>query len=294
MKLGFVTEYTPEIVEFAGREGFECLELFCEPGTALDLDRMTEVDIDTFVEHMKRNHVQLGTLCCSVNHLHGDPEIRRRNNEYFKKCLRLAKRFGTNIVTTNAWADPAKRPEENMPVFQEVFSDYITVAEKEGVRIGLENCPHFVGYPTPVGNIAFAPGMWRAMFEAVPSDYLGLEFDPSHLYWLGVDYLRALREFAHKVVAVHAKDTEIMVDEIYNWGVIGKQFGRKNDWDLGFYRYRIPGWGSVDWKGIMKVLYDAHFDGPMMIEHEDPVFDGQLRPQGLKMGLKYLRELMIQ
>ena len=294
MKLGFLTDYTPEIVKFAAEVGFDCLELFCGPDSSLNLNKIDKKEIQDLTETFEKNGVKVGTLCCSVNHLHKDETIRRENNEYFIKCIRLAKSFGTDTVTTNAWGDTTKTPEENIPVFQEVFTRYVKIAEEEGVKIGLENCPHTVGYPIPLGNIAYAPGMWRAIFKAVPSPNLGLEFDPSHLYWLGVDYLRAIREFAHRIVAVHAKDTEMMAEELYQWGVLGKQFGKTSEWDHGFYRYRIPGWGDINWKKLLSILYDAGFNGPIVIEHEDPVFDGELRLQGLKMGYQYLNELMIE
>ena len=63
--------------------------------------------------------------------------------------------------------------------------------------------------------------------------------------------------------------------------------------DIEVLRYRIPGWGMIRWQEIYRILYDINYTGPMIIEHEDPVFDGPLREQGLKMGLSYLRQFDI-
>ena len=294
MNIGFVTQYSENVVEFAGRTGFKCLELFTEYDTALNLDQMTDEKIEEINSIFEKNGVRIGTICCSVNHLDGDPVQRKRNNEYFKKAIRLCKTFGASIVTSNAWADKSRTPLENIPVFKEVFTEYAELAEQEGVKIAIENCPHSIGYPMPIGNIAFSPEMWEALFEAVPSKAVGLEFDPSHLYWQGIDYVKAIRDFGDRIYAFHAKDTEIVKDMQSRCGILGKQFGKASDWDAGWWRYRIPGWGMIDWLGVFKALYDIKFSGPMVIEHEDPVFDGELREQGLAMGLRYLQQFFIE
>jgi len=291
VKIGFLSvEYKDEIVEFAKNIGFDCMEVFADCDSDLNLDVLSDADIDRVVKHFENCGVEIGTVCCSINLLDGDLSLRERNITYMKKMIEKVKRFGTDIITTNTWGNKDLTPEENLPLYKEIYSPIAELCEKHDVRIAFENCPHFVGYPVPLGNIGYSPEMWDALFDAVPSDHIGLEFDPSHLYWLGIDYIRALREYADKVFAFHAKDTEIMPEEQYRYGVIGKQFGKTSEWDAGFYRYRIPGWGNIEWKEIYKVFYDIGFDGPIIIEHEDPVFDGDLRPVGLKMGHDYLRQ----
>jgi sugar phosphate isomerase/epimerase len=211
--------------------------------------------------------------------------------------------FGINIVVTNAWSDKAKSPAGNIKAYKEVFSEYAKAAEAEGVKIAIENCPHWLWYPTTVGNIAFSPEMWDAMFEAVPSEAVGLELDPSHLVWQGIDYMRAIRDYGNRIYAFHAKDTEILEDKKQKYGIIGKQFGKASEWDTGWWRYRIPGFGQIDWNGIFNRLYETGFNGPMIIEHEDHVFGGDqsengmslgpLTEKGLTLGLRYLKNLDI-
>lgn len=259
MNLGFVTPYIKKAVEFAGKTGFDCLEVFTEYDTELNLDNMTPDRIKEIRDVFAENGVKVGTICCSVNHLDGDLARRKQNNAYFIKSLKLSRAFGVEVVTSNAWGDKSKTPEENVPVFKEVFTEYAKVAEGEGVRIGLENCPHSVGYPMPIGNITFSPEMWAALFDAVPSGAVGLEFDPSHLFWQGIDYIKAIRDFGDRIYAFHAKDTEIVQDMKGRCGILGKQFGKKSEWDAGWWRYRIPGWGMVDWLNVFRALYDVKF-----------------------------------
>ena len=293
MKLGFITRYTKERVEFAGKAGFECLEVNADKGSALDLDTITDKRIEEIMEVFQNNKVEFSTIQCVPNHLEGDPVKRKENNNYFKKALRMCKKFGTDVVMTNAWANDQISPEENFKVYRDVFTEFAKVAEDEGVRIAVENCPHWVGYPTVVGNISFSPEMWDMMFELVPSKAIGLEYDPSHLYWLGIDYVKVIRDYGDRIYMCHAKDAEIMKDKLDKYGIIGKQIGKSSEWDVGWWRYRIPGWGKIDWKEIFKALNDIKFNKSMVIEHEDPVFGGQRTDEGLKLGLRYLRQFML-
>lgn len=290
MKFGFVTQYSEKIVEFASNAGFNCLEIFVGSDFNMGLDK---INIDEIVEVFNNNNLKVGTISCVPNHLAGDLEYRKEKNQEFIQALKLCRKFGTNIVMTNAWADKSKTPSENIKIYKEVFSEYARVAEDEGVRIALENCPHALGYPMTIGNISYCPEMWDALFEAVPSTSIGLEFDPSHLYWLGINYVKAIRKYGEKIFAFHAKDTEIVKEQLDRYGILGKVFGKSSEWDAGWWRYRIPGWGMIDWKEIFKALNDTGFDGPMLIEHEDPVFDGDRREEGLKMGLRYLKQFTL-
>lgn len=290
MKLGYIAEYSSEQVAFAGKCGFDGLEAVADMGSSLDLNTMSDDKIKEIVEDFEKNNVKVLTIQCCPNHLAGDMAQREKNNAYFVKALRTVKKFGTDIVMTNAWADPAISPLENVREYKKVFTEFAKAAEDEGVTIAIENCPHWLGYPKRVGNISFSPEMWDAILEAVPSPNIGLEFDPSHLHWLGIDYLKVLKEYAPHIKAFHAKDTEIIKEKLDKYGIIGKQIGTTSEWDAGWWRYRIPGWGDIDWQKIFSVLYDVGFDGPMVIEHEDPIFDGELRPRGLEMGLAHLKQ----
>ena len=301
MKYGFVAFYTDKIARFAASAGFDSLELFVDTDTSLDLDKMSSPDIERLVGNLDSMGIKLATISCNPIHLDGNPEKRAENNAYFKKAIKSCRKFGTDIIVTNAFADKSKSPYENLKAYKEVFTEYAKIADSEGVKIAIENCPHWVGCPTPVGNIAFSPEMWDAMFDAVPAKTIGLEFDPSHLVWQGIDYIKAIRDYSDRIYAFHAKDTEILKDERNKYGIIGKQIGKESEWDAGWYRYRIPGFGEIDWKRIFNALYEAEYNGPMIIEHEDPVFGGDrsengmdLGPRtekGLKLGLEYLKEL---
>jgi sugar phosphate isomerase/epimerase len=115
-------------------------------------------------------------------------------------------------------------------------------------------------------NLAYSPAAWRAMFEAVPSDLLGLNLDPSHLVWQLIDVERAIDEFAARIYHVHAKDLEIDRGGLYEHGVMSLGMG----WQVP----RLPGLGEVRWDRFFAALYRNGYDGPVVVEHEDRRFEG--------------------
>jgi sugar phosphate isomerase/epimerase len=169
--------------------------------------------------------------------------------------------------------------------FKQVFGPAADEAERRGVDLVFEN------WPNNGNNLAFSPETWQAIFEAIPSARLALCFDPSHLVWLGIDYLKAAREFAPKIKYVHGKDTEILEDGRNRYGIYGRQFGGRGGW----WRYRLPGWGVVDWPAFLTILYDTGYDHIIAVEHEDPVWRGSEArfKRGLILARQYLSRYLV-
>lgn len=279
MRIGFTGQYSEEKVGFAARAGFDCLELYVAPGASLDADE--PATLRKAANYCAEAGVEIASFFVNVNHLAPDPDQRAVNNRYMTNAMRAAAALGVTVLTTNTWGNPDLDLQGNLPVYREVFSHYAEVAEEADVVIAMENCPHLHGYPVKIGNIGYAPEAWDEMFAAVPSWRIGLEFDPSHLMWLGIDYVRAVYDFGERIHIVHAKDTEVREGELGRTGIFGS----------GWWRYRMPGWGEIRWKEFMTALYEVGFDGALIIEHEDPVFAGERLEEGLRMGLRFLKQL---
>jgi sugar phosphate isomerase/epimerase len=153
------------------------------------------------------------------------------------------------------------------------------------VQIGIENCPMlFTNDEWPGGkNLAVSPAIWRKLFAEFP-DHLGLNFDPSHLVFQFIDCARAIREFGKKFVHVHAKDTRVDVDKLYEVGALG----------LGWHTPKLPGLGDVAWGPFFSALTDSGYRGPVCIEVEDRAyeknFDDRLR--SLRQSHQYLKQFM--
>jgi sugar phosphate isomerase/epimerase len=117
------------------------------------------------------------------------------------------------------------------------------------------------------------------------------------LLWLGIDPIDALKPCLekNKVLHVQAKDIEIDTRSRTRYGIFGKTVGRSSPEDVGWWRYRVPGRGALDWNRIIDTLYDGGFDGVVAVEHEDPVWSGSEEKieQGLDIAAHTLRPLIL-
>lgn len=291
MKIGYtVYDYGEHHLKLAARLGFDCFEAWADRGTVLDVEKMTDDDYKRLAEEQEKYGVSIDSVVCAANHLEANDAKRKDNNALFMKVIKNARKYGAEFVMTNAWADPNLSPEGNIPRYKEVFSEYARAAEAEGVRIVLENCPHTTEYPVTIGNISYSPVIWDMMFDAVPSRAIGIEYDPSHMVWQQIDYVGAIRNYGDRIYACHAKDTEINYKWLGRSGINGPT-DKESTWHNGWWRYRMPGLGQIDWSAIFRALADVNYKGPMFIEHEDPIFSGDRYEEGLWMGLRYLRSM---
>jgi sugar phosphate isomerase/epimerase len=188
-----------------------------------------------------------------------------------------------NLMTSFIGRDPEKSIEDNWPLFEEVWKPLIAFAEEQGVRIGIENCPMLFSLDEWPGgkNLAISPEVWRRMFETIPSDYFGLNFDPSHLIWQHIDYVRAIKEFKDKLFHVHAKDERIDTDMLYQRGIT----------DVKWHTPKLPGLGSVDWSAFFAALTDVRYKGPVVIEVEDRAYEDSL--DDVKRSLTQSRRFLL-
>ena len=270
MKLGFCTRYSEERVKFAKEAGFDCLEIFA--GGELDPEKASDEDLKKAKGVL--DHYEISAA--AVFHYEDYANEVEAAAKHFRRCLDFCKAFGTDIITCNAWAPPGPL-EEQLPFYKKTFSRFAEWAEDQGLKIAIENCPH------GMHNVAFSPAAWERMFEEVPSKAVGLEFDPSHLLFQGIDYVEPIYEFADRIYAFHAKDTEIL----------HRKLKRQGNLVPGWWRFRIPGWGDVDWKKTFIALNDIGYAGTVVIEHEDPVFGRQRKDEGLKLGLRFLKQFQL-
>ncbi len=301
MQLGFVSAILSElsleeILAFASEEGFGCVELMCWPKGSADrrYGGITHIDVDVCdgdaIHHIREmcamHGVAISALGYYPNPLDPDPEHRRTVVTHLQKVIRLAPRLGVKVVNTFIGRNWKQTVEENWPTCVEVWSEIIATAEAAGVQIGLENCPMlFSRDEWPGGkNLASTPAVWRRLFQQFPTRTLGLNFDPSHLIWQQIDPVRCIREFGDRIVHVHAKDTRIDSEKLYEVGVTG----------LGWYISKIPGLGDVDWRKFFAALTDVGYTGPVCVEVEDRAFEGSLadRKRALRQSRGYLGQFV--
>jgi sugar phosphate isomerase/epimerase len=205
--------------------------------------------------------------------------------EHIRRVILAAELLGVNVVNTFVGRDWTKSVEDNWPRFRQVWPPLIKFAEDHGVRVGIENCPMlFTRDEWPGGkNLAYSPAVWRRMFAEIPSRSFGLNYDPSHLVLQQMDEARPLREFADRLVHVHAKDLRIDREKLNDVGVLA----HPNEW----HRPKLPGLGDVSWGRFFATLTDVGYDGPVCVEVEDRAYEKTLdgRKAALRQSRNFLR-----
>lgn len=272
MRLGFYANYSQETAAFAHQVGFRSMELSAWPNSALDADKVSDQQIEAIQSDLRSKDIEISALGYYPNYFDADAHERAEARRYLLKVLDLAQRMQVSVVATFVGRDPSKSVAENLPLFQELFTRFCDQAEQRGVRIAIENCPMMNRATLQGQNIAFSPEVWDAMFEAVPSKALGLEFDPSHLVWLGIDYVQAIHDYGERIYHVHAKDMEIDRKVLARTGIYGQALGPVFGLGHGWWRARAPGWGEVNWPKFISALIEVGYQGNIDIEHEDDVF----------------------
>ena len=283
MKLGYLCQYSADEVQRAARLGFQSLEthaasLIPNMDDPTDLKGIAARVNDT----LAKNNIVITAISTYANPLLADPTQTLKR---YRAIFDMAKLLGVGVVTSMAGNLPERPYKEAMDRFGEVFGPIAKAAEDAGLRVAFENWPGMWGdIPWHSVNLAWSPRNWTEMFTRVTSPALGLEFDPSHLVWQGIDHILALKDFKHKVYHTHAKDTEILHDNLRREGILGIHH---NCW-----RYRIPGYGQINWAEFIAALVEIGYDGGMAIEHEDPVFSGDRFEEGLVRGFHVLNPLV--
>ncbi len=305
MKLGFLTACLPdrpltEIVSWAMQEGFEALEVAAWPAlgnrpftaTHLAVENLGEREADDVKTLFADANLTLSSLAFYDNNLHPDPAERTAINAHVLACIEAAALVGAPTVGTFVGRDWTKSVRENLREAEEVFKPLVERAGERGVKLVIENCVmegwHPDGYPA---NLAYSPELWEWMFSLG----LYLNFDPSHLVWMGIDPVTALTPYVDRIAHAQAKDIQIFPEKRNRYGWPGIAVDRDDPWNVGWWRYRVPGLGQVDWRGVVDALYEHGFDGVLSVEHEDPIWGGTESKikTGLQIAHHTLRPLMV-
>ena len=297
MKLSYLTACfnnlsLEEKVKFAVEQKFDAIELSCWP-VANDRDySSTDIDVAKFDSKTKEdilkltgeNNIEIASLAYYDNCLHPDTSIRENNVKHLYNVIETAGKLGVKFVGAFAGRNLDLSFEENFTEFEKIFPNIVKYAADRNVNLLIENCSmpgwHREGWGA---TISYSPELWDRMFEIIPDENFGLNFDPSHLIWLGVDYIKALIDYKERVLYFHAKDTKIFEEKRSYYSIFGKQLDRENEWDYGWWQHKIPGKGSVDWQKIYQTLREIGYDGYVSIEHEDLNYSEN--DDAIKLGL---------
>jgi sugar phosphate isomerase/epimerase len=254
-KLSIITPYSPEKLAFAAQAGYEGVVL--TPSADFNPD-LSDSAIDQILATARNAGIRIVSIeYFGPNHTDPDAAKRATANAEFVRALEFCHRLGCKFVGTFSGGMPGASMEDQAKAFADVFNEkYLPVCEKFDVTMGWENYPNSA-------NFASIPAAMLAVFNLVPSKRLGLEFDPSHFVRQYIDPISVAWQFKDRILAVHAKDTEIIQPVLQQVGIAGH----------GWWRYRIPGQGIVNWPEFLTVLLQIQFKGGIAVEHEDQFWD---------------------
>lgn len=306
MKLGFITsileDFTyEEMIDFASEHGFECVEVASWKKEKAErryagvshIDAERVLGDDSYAAHIsgyaKEKNVEISALAYYPNVMDADRNKGEAAVEHLKNVILASAKLNVNMVTTFIGRDQTKTVEENLLLVKKVWEPVIRLAEENGVKIAIENCPMLFGPDQWPGgqNFMTTPAVWRKVFEILDSDCLGINYDPSHFVWQMIDPIRPIYEFKDKIFHVHYKDIKLYPERLNDCGIMA--------YPLDFMSPKIPGLGDVDWGRYVSALTDIGYNGYSCIEIEDKAFESsrEMIEKALVLSQRYLRQYVI-
>lgn len=282
LDLGFVSAILAEksfeeVIDFASENKFRCVEMMCWPKgkaerryagvTHIDVDKLDDAAIQHINTYLKKKNVYISGLGYYPNPLDPDSKQSQVYFSHIKKVITAAVQLGIPVVNTFIGRDPSKNIKENLQLFAKKWPSIIQYAENVGIKIGIENCPmFFTNDEWPGGkNLATTPAIWDQMFEIIPNQNFGLNYDPSHLIWQQMDEIKPIYSYKDRLHHIHLKDVKIDRDKLDRVGIMANP--------SEYHTPKLPGYGDVRWGDFFSALTEVGYRGPTCIEVEDRAFE---------------------
>ncbi len=284
LDLGFVSAILPnktldEVLDFAQKEEFACVEIMCWPSTNQDTRRyagVSHIAVDTLHSDeisqlrakLEAHPTKISALGYYPNPMDPDESQASFYRDHIKKVIRAAAGLGIQTVNTFIGRDYTKNVAYNIAKFKEVWPEIIELADSLNIKIGIENCPmFFTDDEWPGGkNLMTTPKIWDQLFDIIPSPNFGLNYDPSHMVFQMMDYLYPIYAYKEKLHHIHLKDVKVYPDKLNRVGILANP--------LEYHSPKIPGQGDIHWGKFISALNDVRYRGPIVIEVEDKAYEG--------------------
>lgn len=256
----FYPKWKPEIeevIDWAKENGLECLDVVPDAATAKKVHRAG----------LRIGTVDLPEWNSGKGLITGDDAVR---NAALAKCRKLMEECAEigplNYFVVMLPQQPDLEPKVNFGYMLKFLETLVPVLEKNDATLSIE------GWPGP-GALCCTPESLRALYKAMPSRHIAINYDPSHLIRVGICPYRFLDEFGDRVCHVHGKETEFMTERLYELGNYQPALEAKNLYFGGTsWRYTIPGHGCYNWLRGLEILRKKSYRGCISIELEDMNF----------------------
>ncbi|MBE7466116.1 MAG: sugar phosphate isomerase/epimerase [Planctomycetes bacterium] len=256
--------------------GFESFQLnFWKYLGGTDLKKLAK-EVNALLDETGR------TAIVSSLGIFGNPLEDKQTAKDWARCIDAAALFDCKLVCGFAGRVVNKKIPESMKTYKQVFGPLAKRAADKGVRLAFENCDMGGTWEYGDWNIAHAPTAWEMMFNELPAENIGLEWEPCHQMNSLIDPLPQLRKWIKKVFHIHGKDATVLWDVVRESGIRGGK---------PYVFHRTPGFGDTNWTDVISILRQGGFCGSIDIEGwHDPVYRGDLEMTGQVHGLNYLKQ----
>ena len=312
MKIGILTVLYNElklekVLECVSKLGYEAVEIAAWKGSNhIDIERILSGGATEYKKTIEKHGLFISSLS---NHLEGQLVLGPHDestDEWFKGSPEEKIKYGTERMKKTAQAAAAldvpvvngfigspnwgawyifppgneQLFEKGLETFAKRWGEILDVFAAQGIRFAHEVHPQEQAY-----NIETAEQAIKALNG---KKEFGFNFDPSHLIWQGIDPVIFIKKLGKRIYHAHAKDAEVVKESVATSGVMPT--GAWTRPGRGF-RFRVVGWGDVEWKRVMTALLEVGYDYVLSYEHEDPVMS---REDGCEKCITFLKPLIIK
>lgn len=311
MKLGVLTvllgqQPLRDACAYLAKSGVQTLEIGCGgyPGRAhCDPAALLADDakLKEFRAAIEDNGLSLAALSVHGNAVHPDPAVAKADHDAFELCCRLAQKLGIDTIVTFSGCPGGSAvdktpnwvtcpwPEDFSRTLDYQWNDVLIPYWKKAAAFAGDHGVTKIALEMHPGFCVYNPETCLKLRDAV-GPAIGANFDPSHLFWQGINMPAAIRELAGAIYHFHAKDTKIDAINTAKNGVLDtKHYGDEINRSWVF---RSVGYGNdmQTWRDIMSTLRMVGYDGAISIEHEDSLMSVN---EGLQKAIAFLKDAML-
>jgi sugar phosphate isomerase/epimerase len=256
-----------------------------------------------WVKKFEDKGISVATLSCHGNPVHPDPKHAARDQESFKKTVRLAEMIDVKVIvgfsgcpggsptdTQPNWIT-YRWPEEYDQMLQWQWKEKVVPYWKEAAKYARDHGIHRLAFEMHPNFVVYNPRTLLRLREEVGEE-IGANCDLSHLFWQGCDPVEVIHFLGKQGMIYHAhmKDTVLYPENVAKYGVLNFVFETK-DLPLASDAFRAVGYGhgASTWKAILQAYMDIGYDGILSIENEDPILSGEVGVERAVYVLKNVR-----
>jgi sugar phosphate isomerase/epimerase len=248
--------------------------------------------------------IQVATLSCHGNPVHPDPAHAARDQETFKKTVRLAEMLDVKVIVGFAGC-PGGSPKDTQPnwityrwppeyneMLQWQWKEKVVPYWKEAAKYAREHGIHRLAFEMHPNFVVYNPITLLKLRDAVGEE-IGANCDLSHLFWQGCDPIEVIHFLGKKGMIFHAhmKDTVLYPENVAKYGVLNFVF-EASDLPMASDAFRAVGYGhgASTWKAVLQAYMDIGYEGIVSIENEDPILTGEVGVERAAYVLKNVRD----